>query len=391
MAGVAGGLVAAGSVNWYHVSSNEGESAYFIVEIVLLSAFLGFFAGLVISRYLDRFSLGLGTACGSILALAGAVAWIAWGLADIPPTINGHELKLVVEVRVPKGAERPPVLTEKQFVWFETGPRFGPARAREAGNLNTANARFEDGRWIVPGSVHIFTTRDSRTLVVALGDKLANGFELHFPGHPGPKYKQWSPWLPDAEVPKWPDSEMSYRFRIEEIIPVAKPLASDPFAALTADSPLREWLQFFDGFGRQPEKDQAIMKQVESRPADFAEVLRSGSDEDYRQALNVAYVLSASDPQMVKAMRDLAADFERQIQEFNAMAPQEPGSQELGAHIRDRFSRWCMVWATVQDKGPSDHEALVEEMLKAASVRADSPAMQAVVADARQLLAYLRQ
>lgn len=390
IAGTAGGFVAAECVNWYRISSREGASGYFVIAIVLLSAFVGFFAGLIISRYVGGFFAGLGAASGSILGLAGVIAWIAWGLADIPPTINRHELNLVIEARLPKGAEKPPVLEGKQYVWFESGPRFGPARESKAGVLDTANARFQDGRWVVPGSVHIFTTRDSRSLAVALDDKSASGFELHFPRHPGPKYKQWSPWLPDAEIPKWPDSQMSYRFRIEEIIPVVTPLIPDPFAALTSDSPLREWLQFFDGFGREPEKYQAIMKQVESRPADLAEVLRSPNDEDYRQALNAAYQLSAYDPQVVQAMRDLAADFERQIRKFNAMAPQEPGSEELGAHIRDRFNHWCIVWGRVQDKIHSDGREPVEEILKVASVRAESPTMQAVVADARYLLGYLK-
>jgi len=265
IAGTAGGFIAVACVKWYDISPREGRSGYFVIAIILLSAFFGFFAGLIVSRFFDRFLPGLGAASASVLALAGIAAWIAWGLADISPTLNGHELNLVIEARLPKGAQKPPVLEGKQHIWFESGPRFGPARVSMDGALDTAKARFEDGRWVVPGSVYIFTTRDTRRLAIALDDKLAKGFELHFPGHPGSKYKQWSPWLPDAEIPNWPDSEMSYRFRIEEIIhaaPVAGSPAPSPFYALNSNSPLREWLQFFDGFGRQPEKDQAILKQV---------------------------------------------------------------------------------------------------------------------------------
>jgi hypothetical protein len=133
------------------------------------------------------------------------------------------------------------------------------------------------------------------------------------------------------------------------------------------------------------------MKQVEARPGDLAEVLRSTNDEDYHQALNAVYSLSAYDPRVVQAMRDVAADFALQIRKFNAMAPQEPGSEELGAHIRDRFSHWCNTWGAMQNKIHSDARTPVEEILKLSSVRAESPTMQAVTESARYLLNYLKQ
>jgi hypothetical protein len=391
LAGTAGGLVAVKCVGWYNISSREGASGYFVISIVLLSAFISFIAGVVISRYVTGFLPGFGIASGSILGLAGVIAGFAWGLADLPPTINGHDLNLVIEARLPKGAQKPPVLEGKQFVWFESVPRFGPSRASRSGALETANARFEDGRWVVPGSVHIFTTRNSRRVAIALDDKTATGFELNFPGHPGPKYKQWSQWLPGTEVPNWPDSNMSYRFRIEEIIPVVTPPAPDPFKALTSESPLREWLRYFDGFGRQPEIYQAIMKQVTSRPGDLADVLRSSNDEDFRQALNAVYQLSAYDPQVVQAMLDVAADFAGQIRRFNAMAPQEPGTEELGVRIRDRFTHWGNTWMVMQRKIHSDGSAPVEAILKLARVRADSPTMKVVAESARYILSDLKQ
>lgn len=390
MAGTAGGFIAVGCVDWYRISSFEGRSGYFVISIILLSAFFGFFAGLIVSRFFGGYLAGLGAASATVLGLAGVSAWIAWGLADIPPTINGHVLNLVVEARLPRGAEKPPVLEGKQHIWFERGPRFGPARASQAGVLDTANARFEDGRWVVPGSAYIFTTRNSRSLAIQLDDMSAIGFELHFPGHPGPKYKQWSSWLPDAEIPNWPDSQMSYRFRIEEIIPVTTPSAPSKFDTLTSNSPLREWLEFFDGFGRDPEKYQAIMKQVESRPADLAEVLRSSNDEDYHQALNATYALNTYDPQVEQAMRDLAADFEQQIRKYNSMSPQEPGSEEFAYRIQHRFNHWCTVWQQMQGKIHSHGREPVEAILKVALVRTERPAMHAVVDCARHLLEVLQ-
>lgn len=386
IAGTAGGFISAACVNWYNISPREGGSGYFVIFIILLSAFFGFFGGLIVSRFFGGFLTGLGAASASILGLAGIAAWIAWGLADIPPTINGHYLNLVIEARLPKGAEKPSALPGKRHVWFESGPRFGHGRAFRVGDLDTANARFEDGRWVVPGSVYIFTTRNSRQLAISLDDKTASGFELHFPGHPGPKYKQWSSWLPDAEIRDWPDSEMSYRFRIEEIIPVTTPPVPSKFDTLTSNSALRDWLEFFDGFGREPEKYQAIMKQVESRPADLAEVLRSTNDNDYHQALNATYGLDSYNPQVVQAMRDVAADFERQIEKYNAMPTQDPETEKFATRIGQRFTHWAVVWQQMQEKIHSHPREPVEAILKVALVRSESTGMQSVVIGARHLL-----
>jgi hypothetical protein len=216
IAGTAGGFVAAAYVNWYRVSTREGQAGYTVIFFILLSAVIGFIAGLVLSRFADGFLKGLGTSIGVTLALAGIVALVTWMLADIPPTLNGHELKLVVEVRLPKGAERPPVLEGKQFLWFESGPVGAPARASRYAPLDVAKAQLIDGRWVIPGKVSIFTTRNHRFLSVSIDPTKAEGFELTFPGRPGPEYKQWSGWLPDEKKNNWPDSQMSYRFRIEE-------------------------------------------------------------------------------------------------------------------------------------------------------------------------------
>jgi hypothetical protein len=128
LAGTAGGFVAAGCVNWYRISSREGESAYLVVSIVLASAVFGFIAGLIVSRFFPTFFRGFGAASAVILALAGASAWILWAMADIPPTLSGRELMLVLEFRLPKDAAKPSVLKDKQHVWFQSGPRFGPPR-----------------------------------------------------------------------------------------------------------------------------------------------------------------------------------------------------------------------------------------------------------------------
>jgi hypothetical protein len=232
----------------------------------------------------------------------------------------------------------------------------------------------------VPGSARIITTRGARSVAIALDDKTATGFELPIPGHPGEKYKEWSRWLPDG---KWPDSEMSYRFRIEEIVPVEQRASVDPFHALTPPTPLKEWLRFFDGFARVPEQYQAILQQAEARPAELAEVLRSSDEEDRGHALDVVQKLSANDPRVVEAMRDIAAEIAEQIRKFD-------GSDQSGERIRQLFMRWLLAWQCVQAKIHEHAREPLEEILKLASANSGSPAMREVAENARYALSALK-
>ncbi len=391
----AGGFLGAGCVSWYRISSREGGSSYFVISLVLVGGFIGFVAGLIVSRFFGGrgpagFFTGLGVSAGSTVGLAAIIALIAWSLADIPPTINGHELDLVIEARLPKGAERPPVMEGKQFVWFESGPKFAASRVSEHGLLDVASATYVDGRWVVPGSVRIFTTRDTRSLTIALNDKNAVGFQLRFPGHPGPQYAQWSDWIPDAVADHWPDSKISFRFRIQERIPPPPPPPPvDEFTLLTPDSPLEKWLSFYDAFGRDQDRYQAIMKIVVSRPADLAKLLRSSDPAEYEHAMVITGQMKAIDPQVLQAMRDVAADLEAQITRLNAMSPQQPEYEDLGAEIQTRFNRWCAPWEMVQHLSGVDGRPPVEAILKLASVHTENVHMQGVVGDAQVLLGYI--
>ncbi len=103
VATVAGVFVGEGFVSWHHVPVREGESAYTVIALGLLGGILGFIVGLVLTRFVGGngsagFFKGLAASAAGALALVGAAGLIIWMLADIPPTINGHELNLVVEI-----------------------------------------------------------------------------------------------------------------------------------------------------------------------------------------------------------------------------------------------------------------------------------------------------
>jgi len=396
-AAVAGGLVAGGCVSWYQVPSREGESAYLVAGIALLGGCTGFVCGLVLSRFTGGpgpagFIHCLGICSGAMVALAGIAAAVAWSLADIPPTLGGQQLNLIVEFRLPRGAPQPAVNPAgNQYVFFSslggTGER---DRAYKSGFLDVAKARQEDGRWIVPGSVFIFTSRGRHGVSVQLGEGRGTGFQVPFPRSPGPRYETWSDWQPPLAGPgkPWPDTEMSYRFRVERIVS-PEDIARDTgrrFAALGPDAPLEQWLGFFTGQG-DPDRDRAIAKVAAGQQRELARLLRSPDYALYRPALYCVQFLPSMDPEVHQALREMAADSEAQIRKFNAMSPQDEGYDRFGKAIFKRYQPWANAWPMVRILGKEGGRPTLEAILQLAAVRKEDSDMQSIVSDVQNGLA----
>src|SRR5262245_33232819 len=104
------GTVSSLAVDWFNISSFEGGSGYFVVINALLGGIAGFFVGLIAPRVAAGcmpmgFLKGLGVAWGLVLALCVVVTGVSYFLADIPPTIDGEELFMAVEIRWPLHAK----------------------------------------------------------------------------------------------------------------------------------------------------------------------------------------------------------------------------------------------------------------------------------------------
>ena len=182
---------------------------------------------------------------------------------------------------------------------------------------------------------------------------------------------------------------MSYRFRIEEEIPQAPPVQADLFSALTSASPLAEWIRYYDGQGRVPARDALIMQQVEARPGELARLLHTDDDEVYGRAMLIVQQMKGSDPVIVSAMQEVAAETKDQIRKLNKMNPEDPGYVEFGTKIARHIHFWWSPWEMVQARAGINGRPLVEEILKLAQESHNSQAMGSVVEDAKTLLGYL--
>jgi uncharacterized membrane protein len=211
------------AVVWYRVSSFEGKSGFAIVGLTMVGAIVGCVLAFVAARVgvawgWAGFGGQLLWAMGICMATLAIVAIITRCLADVPPTVDGRELDMHVEVRLPADQIEKPQYA-KVDATIELGAMASfkrVVRARRTGMLHIDQVRHEDGRWIVPGEVDIFTTRGKRILLITLGPK-SEGFLVPLPARPAAGDMAWSDWLPrDLSKSKPGQITLSYRYRVQQ-------------------------------------------------------------------------------------------------------------------------------------------------------------------------------
>ncbi len=359
LAGLVGLLLASfianACVSWYRISSFEGQSGYYVIFIALGGGVAGLILGLITSRFIAAhfgpgFLKEFGGALGVVLVLAGVVALLCRWLADVPPTIDGKRLNLEVEFRFP--ATHSTKLPTAEGKWaFTLGSLSGQTqRASQTGKVKTDAARLEDGRWIVPAEVFLFTERGRCTIMLQSGDKDIAGFLVSLPAHPGQSSEQWSDWLPRqlANGQSWPADKVSYRFRVARELP--PPPTPDPaaieaqaFAALKPDAPLQDWLGYLQ-YETPPERVWAIMKVVTARQNEFVQLLKSTNAHSRELAFNAVQSLPEITPEIGEIVRAEGEAIAEQVEKFNQRKADEPSYYEDRLRLCGRFTTWKFAW-----------------------------------------------
>ncbi len=250
---VLAGFVANLSVGWYRISSFEGQSGYFVVFMALLGLVGGFLIGVVVSRivaagadpgFLRAFGLAQAAAIATVLLIGGASRL----LADLPPRLDGDDLLLAIELRWPEGRS-PAEVADSTEPWLRLSASSGGAlRDSREGPLWREDARLDDeGRWVVPGAVDLFTSRGNRIIAVEPAGIVEHGAFVPLGGRPNRKQLEWSAWLPLTPSADASSSDsFQYRFRI---VPVSQPIRSERFGPF-------EIVTFASGFQRARYEDR---------------------------------------------------------------------------------------------------------------------------------------
>ena len=392
-----GGLIGSACVGWYHVSSREGGSGYFVIALALLGAIVGLVTGLVTAGMLSpQNGLGylktFGASVGVLVGIAGIITGLCWALADIPPKIDGRPLMLEVELRLPVDATNSPAKGSGESSMSLHSVINHRGRKSSDGKLEPSKARLENGRWIVPGAVDLFTMRGLRSLDFKLNGEEVMGFLVPLPARPGEKYLDWSDWgpRPPAPHPAWPDTKPSYRFRVQKIAepppgPTQEEIQAEhvaeeqaKFDAVKDDAPLAEWFPYVRYGAREDRRAIGIAKMT-AKPTFMAEMkaLIFGNDaEQAAEALRLIEHLPTTGQEWIEPMREFGRDIAKRIRKVNDTTPEQDPSYDGAADVSIRFSAWMVAVRTLREKAGGDFTPELKTILELSRIRTDSRAMR---------------
>jgi len=213
------GAVASLAVGWYRITSREGASGYFVVFMGLLGLVAGLIIGVIACAIVQpetvsRFGLAVGVSVGVIVVLALITAVTSRVLADVPPTIDGENLMLRLEVREPVANTAASPAGPGSVALGSLSGR--TVRKSVCGPLWTEPVAGSPDFHISFGAVDIFTSRGKRLLMIDWGGRETAGHFLPLPAFPGRKFFNWSDWLPKYRAGVDAGSRRTYRFRIQK-------------------------------------------------------------------------------------------------------------------------------------------------------------------------------
>ncbi len=399
------GFLASVCVDWYRISSREGGSGYFILFMGLFGAMAGFVVGVVGARIVAgradaTFLKALGVSLGSAAAVLLVIAGFAWLGADFPPTLEGKELVVDVEVRMPAGFE-PPAPDAQTAPGYVTITADGGGRRQSLGPLRWKEARQEEGRWIVPATLDLSTTDPGKSLGVDVGKGETQYARLPLAGRPTKAEMVWSPWLTGftrgdlAPVP--PAESVSARTRVQYFVPPPPPTPGptreeleakekaaleESFRALAPDAPVEQWL-VFTRYGAPEPIRQAAAAAIAARPGAVAELsaLIRGTDVHAADvAMRAVSMMKPPPAGLAPAVADVAREIADTIRAVNATPAAADPSYEKAAELSVRFTGWSLAAWALHGRDGVDFLPDMRELLALASVRTDSYVMQQDVA-----------
>lgn len=404
---IAAGFVAAGYATWYRVSNFEGAAGYMILGVGLLAGVAGLAFGLIVARYGaagegGSFLRAASIALGSVALIAGVAAAGGWLLAEHPPTLDGHELMLEVELRLPAGQTPVAELQAGDFFVVEVLSG-GELHSQQSGNFSLQAARQEGPRWVVPASAYLHNKRAGRVIHWRLGGIEAPRFQLVLPAKPGREHQQWSEWgpRPQAGSPPWPDTEPSYRFRVQAILPPPPPpseserqaaaLAEEEriVAAFGPDTPLRDWLPYL-GPNAPEARTRATLPLLAARAnfaAELAVVMRDADPYRSSEALRLLTQITPAQPALVEPVRAYGAELGQRLRDIVALPVEDDPGYHQAAEFSVRFSAWRAAANHLRSAG-GDFAPELETILKLSRQRDDSIVLRS---DVRRVASYWLQ
>lgn len=390
------GFIANACTSWYHMSSREGASGYYVMFMGIGGGIAGIVIGLITARVVaHHYGSGMGKELGGslvvILLLAGTWALLARLLADVPPTLDGRDLILEVEFRFPNNLpdDQPPTATgEWDFRLISLSGQ--TQRTYRTGQLQTNAVRRNEGHWHLPATAAVFTERGKRVISLTRDGHDAGGFLLALPSRPGPNHLEWSEWLPrqQASGQPWPSDKMAYRFRVQKTVPPPPPkteaelrseqdaLKEAEFLAISQDSPIETWFRYTAY--TQPHTDRALQI-IRSRSNCAAELNALVVDEDAHKA-HAAMICISQLPnppkELVTGLEAAGRQIAAHITRFNQTPKEQDPDFALAVDPASRFYGWIPAARRLREQCGADLIPELKTILELSRVRPESTCMR---------------
>jgi hypothetical protein len=299
---------------------------------------------------------------------------------------------LDVEIKLPVDVKPSPATGKGESFLTLASSVNHTQRTSERGELRPADARLDAGRWVVPGSVHIFTMRGQRSLGIQLNGEAVLGFLVPLPARPGKEFADWSDWWPrpPAPNPPWPDSKPCFRFRVTPIEPpppgpTAEELAATDadaeqarFEAMEAGAPIAEWVPW-TRFGVADEHKAEALTHICWRGTfvdEMTALMTSQDGEAAAEALRLVEQIPEDLTCLVPTVADVGRDIAARIRRVNETPVEADPGYEGAADVSRRFSAWMVAVRTLREKCGGDFTPELREILELSRVRPDSQAMR---------------
>jgi hypothetical protein len=206
----------------YHVSDMEGQRGMTVIFLFgPLGVIVGFIVGIVVALWARwpgfvGFVKTQGLSILIAVGLAAVVSGLSWMGADHPPKIDGKNLTLDFEVKIPPAVSLPAELNDYNV----RASLYANNRDNRYAKIDIHSISKADGSTIVPGNAQLMSSSAIRSLFISIGNEpgASQFIELKLPARPRKENENWSDWVAGtqyADLKPVPEPErMSVRYRV---------------------------------------------------------------------------------------------------------------------------------------------------------------------------------
>ena len=210
----------------YHVPDMEGQRG---MTVIFLFAPLGFVVGFligVISALSTRWSgvVGFiktqGLSIVIVIAIAAAVSGLLWLRADKPPKIDGKELLLEFELKIPPALQIPEELND----YTVRASLYANNMDNRHASIDLKSIRKQDSYVVVSGTAALMSHSANRSLLASIGNEpgASQFIDLKtLPAAPRNENEIWSDWTlatQRADLTPVPETErIAVRYRVRPV------------------------------------------------------------------------------------------------------------------------------------------------------------------------------